>query len=59
MLSLDSKRLAQDPMLKGTPKDWYLVELKGFEKKQNPQGKQSLPQTQLLPYVLPINILYT
>lgn len=45
MLSLDSKKLAQDPMLKGNPKDWYLVELKGFEKKNNTnknlQGKKS------------------
>lgn len=43
MLNLDSKKLAQDPMLKGNPKDWYLVELKGFEKSKinkNSQGKR-------------------
>jgi hypothetical protein len=35
MLEVDAKRLPQDPMLKGNGKDWYLIELKEFEKQNN------------------------
>lgn len=36
MLKLDYRRFPQDPVMKGTGKDCYLIELKGFDK-NNPQ----------------------
>jgi hypothetical protein len=46
MLNLDTKRMQADPLLKGTPKDAYLIELKGYEKRNAAAMGSGQPSTQ-------------